>query len=203
MVPSFLSHLFGALLVALPVGGGLFHSQQQGGVAHQTALYDAPPASMDQLWNESRLVARVRVIRADPHEIQSSKGHGPLLATLHTATVLEAFKGDTEAGQQIRIIVPVRAPGPPGGGSRDVGTSAGLRPFHPNEELLVFLEFWTGAGGYGLAYGSVGAYWLDRPTVTLPAGARTWPVFSGRTEVPREQLLVQVRQLRDKAKGHN
>ncbi len=161
-----------------------------------------PPTSLEGLWDESLVVARVKIQSATTHELFRRPDVPPRIVTEHGAVVLESMKGSTvQAGETITIVLPVGQVEE--AGSTRKAKSAGIKRFDVGEELVVFLKFWPAAQGYTLAYGSVGFYGLDHADVALPPAARKWVMF-GRTRqaIPKGEFLGIIRSLQKRPAKH-
>jgi hypothetical protein len=81
--------------------------------------------------------------------------------------------------------------------------ASGLKKFDPGQEVLVFLRYWPAVQGYSLAYGKVGYYELDHPTVAVPPEARQWTRFgSSRQAIPKAEFLSVIRSLQSRPAKH-
>lgn len=188
--------LVGAMLAVQSV---IAYGQKSAPQQYQVIDYDAPPPSLEALWDQTPLVARVRIESAGTTQLPTSRADLPgTVVTTHRAHVLEVLKGsDVQMGSSIDIAVPVGKL-PASDRPAIVASSAGMRTFTPGEEILVFLKWWDAASAYNVSFGPVGHYGLSSDSVTLPAASSRWPAFSklGPSAISKQDFLATVRSLK-------
>jgi hypothetical protein len=74
-------------------------------------------------------------------------------------------------------------------------TGAPNEIYKPGQELIVFLKAWPAAGGFAVAYGPSGGFFVMDKEVSIPQGLRSYPEFGGRSSIPTETFVQLLRQL--------
>jgi hypothetical protein len=63
------------------------------------------------------------------------------------------------------------------------------------QEMIVFLEVSPEVGGFTVAYGHAGTFFVMNNEVLIPAGIRSYPEFDGRRSIPTATFVQLLRQL--------
>jgi hypothetical protein len=153
--------------------------------------FEAPPPTLDQLWDRSDAIARVDIERSHLRAI-GAPGR-KVVITDHHARVLEIFKGDDSLKQGNPVLISQY------GGTlevdgREVTTSTGgMHRASLGEELIVFLKKWHGVGAFSIAYGPSGMFQLSAEAVTLPEFVRPYKEFGGAAQLSRTNLIEILR----------
>ena len=155
----------------------------------------AAPDTLESLWLSTDVIVRARVQSAETQLAQLGSEQSPV--TKHLVLVQEVLKGPVKEGTEISVFVPVGTVRTPDGTVHE-SYASGRRRFDPGEELVLFLTTARALGGYDVAFGVVGHYAVDGPSVAIPAPARKWSPFNGRMSIPTQDFLAQLRQLKNK-----
>jgi hypothetical protein len=164
-----------------------------GGQSQGTSVdYAAPPESLERLVKDARVIVRVRVGQSKQRIAYPSEN--PIVLREHDVEILDLLEGDgtLEIGKRILVSQP--------GGKLDVGgrqffTTLSMRPLEPDDDAILFLNVWTAAKTFSIAYGSVGALLVKNDTVEIPKAVRDISPFAEGRTVPVAQFINVVRQL--------
>lgn len=157
---------------------------------------EAPPSSLEELWAESAIVARVRIESSTPQV--RAVGPASSVATHHTAVLLEVLKGDEhrKPGSRIRFVQPVGEATYKGRTYRTVVSAWDV--LQPGQELILFLSESERQppGVLIIRAGPAGAYVVENGSVFVPEHARRhMPVFQGKSRMPTVEFVAQLRKL--------
>jgi hypothetical protein len=157
---------------------------------------EAPPSSLEELWAESAIVARVRIETSTPQV----RGAGILssVATHHTAVLLEVLKDDEhrKPGSRIGILRPGGEATHKGRKYRTIVSVFDI--LEPGQELILFLSEsrQQPLGPFVIPAGPAGAYLVENDSVIVPEHARRhMPVFRERHRMPTAEFLARLRML--------
>lgn len=159
------------------------------------ADFEAPPESLELLWEEADIVARVRVQSGKSRALAMSGG-ATIPLTDYAVAVSELLKGSlpNAATGGLTISLPVGEALVDGRVQRS--NSGGLRKLVPNREYIVFLDYWPHAGTYLVSYGPASVYELEGESVVIPARVVHYAAFKGRARVPRIEIDALFSRLR-------
>jgi len=158
------------------------------------------------LWSSLRTTVRpffsvsfsyATLIEGDERARSPGRIGAAFAVTDHRVMVQEVFKGQLDEGSTVSVIVPIGSVTTADGVTHD-SYSSGRRKFVPGEDLVLFLKLAPVLGGYDVAYGSVGHYAVDGPTVAIPFNARGWSLFAGRASMSSQEFLVRLRDFKAK-----
>jgi hypothetical protein len=178
---------------------GLSSKAQQSGAQQPIVTFtdsEAPPATLEDMWQKACCVVRVRVQSARARELTSTTGRAGRPITEHSAVVTEVMKGTIKVGETIQVSLPVGIVRHPDG-SQQESRAAGMTAFATGDDVLLFLLPSPPTGGYSIAYGPVGFYQLNYHDVAVPPGARGWSAFGGKTSIPKQEFLGIIRLMKN------
>lgn len=183
----------GMLFVLYFVAGSPIAQRPSPGL--HVADFEAPPESLELLWDEADIVARVRVQSGKSRALTMSNG-AAIPLTDYAVAVSELLKGTlpSDASGALTISLPVAEVSV--GGQVQRLTSGGLRKLVPNREYVVFLDHWPHAGTYLVSYGPASVYELEGDSVVIPERVTHYAAFKGRARVPRVEMDALFSRLR-------
>lgn len=156
--------------------------------------YDAPPATLRGLFAVVAVAVRGRVTSSSPRRYDLNGGRAMPL-TAHDFQIDEVFKLDPAVPKSASNITVIQFGGKIVDQDGREITGALKEIFEPGQELIVFLNVSPTAGGFTVAYGPAGAFFVTNNEVLIPEGIRSYPEFGGRRSIPTGTFVQLLRQL--------
>jgi hypothetical protein len=183
---------FGVVLALL----GPFHSSQGQDSpcpkkAPMTVIdFEAPPPTLEQLWQRADMIVRGRVVMTHPPVLAQRN-----VVRYNDVETVEVLKDDRQSPGRSTIHVKQY------GGTINIGegvfrTACVMRFFQTGDDVVLFLGRDTRGDGYWVAYSDPGAIWIDRNGIaSLPQVPAHSSAFGGAPSIPASTLLQRLKTL--------
>ena len=157
--------------------------------------YEAPPASLKEMWDKTSAVVHGKIVSASTPTVANGSQLVHRAIEMQVYEVLRDERSAVKAGTKIRLIQ--------AGGAATIGdvlytTSASTRTLEVGDFVVLFLHAGTD-GAFTLRFGDSGAFWLSEADpkfdVTVPHALRKMTAFEGASVLEQAKLLTLLRQL--------
>ncbi len=188
------------LLVVLTVTPILGQGQSQGRKPLPLIVdVEGPPPTLDGMMSRAEIVVHGTVLTSHPPEVgQPSR----VVSRRSEIKVLELLKGPSKHATGSVLSVQ-QFGGTAARGGEEFATAYNMKILQPGDEVVLFLSagrndktrFW-------IEFGDAGAFWVSGELAEVDPVVARMPTFANRRSVPKDDLLVLLRQSATRVRKH-